>query len=149
MIEAKGVNGQVIVDGAWLTITRKGLGRVGHSRGDRRIPISSITAVQFRPPGAMSNGFVRFTMPGAPEARGGMRNSASDENAVVFTRKHTAEFERVRDAVEQFIAGQSAPPVASPANGGLAGQLGKLAELHTAGALSDTEYEAAKARILG
>ena len=35
---AKGYNGQVTVSGDWLTIARKGFGRIGHSKGDRRIP---------------------------------------------------------------------------------------------------------------
>ena len=56
---AKGVNGQITVSGDWLTIERKGFfGRVGHSKGDRRIPLGSITAVQVRPGGTFANGFV-------------------------------------------------------------------------------------------
>lgn len=43
-IYAKGHNGQITVDGDWLTIERKGLGRIGHAKGDRRIPLVSITA---------------------------------------------------------------------------------------------------------
>jgi hypothetical protein len=46
---AKGQNGQIAIEGDWLTIHRKGLGRAGHSKGDRRIPLRSITAVQMRP----------------------------------------------------------------------------------------------------
>lgn len=148
-MQAKGVNGQVAVDGDWLTITRKGLGRVGHSKGDRRIPLGQITAVQMRPAGPLVNGFIRFTIPGSPVARGGLENAGKDENAVIFTRKHQVEFDAVRAQVEAYISAKNAPPVAAaPGGGNVAGRLTQLAELHRSGALSDAEYEAAKARVL-
>jgi hypothetical protein len=56
-LSTKGVNGQVVIDGDWLTIERKGFfGRVGHAKGDRRIPLGSITAVQVRPAGGFATG---------------------------------------------------------------------------------------------
>ncbi len=44
-LRVEGVNGQITIAGAWLTIERKGFfGRVGHSKGDRRNP----TRVDYR-----------------------------------------------------------------------------------------------------
>ena len=43
-----------------------------------------------------------------------------------------------------------APPPAAPAGGGdLVGQLKQLGELHTQGAITDEEFTAAKAKLLG
>jgi hypothetical protein len=41
-----------------------------------------------------------------------------------------------------------AAPVAAPAASDVAGRLASLAELHTAGELTDEEYASAKARVL-
>src|SRR5262245_21619744 len=114
-VYAKGVNGQITVEGDWLTIERKGLGRIGHSKGDRRIPLASITAVQMRPPGALSNGFIKFTIPGSPQSRGGLGDANQDENAVLFAKKHQAEFEAVRERVESYLSARHAAPAQAPA----------------------------------
>ncbi|MFD3429782.1 SHOCT domain-containing protein [Nocardia fluminea] len=44
---------------------------------------------------------------------------------------------------------QAPPPPAPSAGDDTVAQLGKLAELHSAGALSDAEFAAAKAKLLG
>jgi Short C-terminal domain/Domain of unknown function (DUF4429) len=145
---AKGRNGQVTVSGDWLTIERKGLGRIGHSKGDRRIPLGSITAVQVRPAGHFAVGFLKFTVPGSPEIRGGLNAAAKDENAVTFTRHHQAEFDAVRARVEEYIAQKSAPPSVVPAAPDITDQLKKLAELRDAGVLTDAEFESKKSELL-
>jgi hypothetical protein len=105
VVYAQGHNGKVTVDTetGWVTIERTGLGKVGHAGGERRIPIRSITAVQVRPAGRMSNGFIRFAVPGTPEARGGAPSANRDEYAVLFTRKQADQFQAVRVAVEQAM----------------------------------------------
>lgn len=151
MIEAKGYNGQVTVDPqtGWVTIARKGFGRIAHSKGEHRIPIRQITAVQMRPAGPIANGFIRFTIPGAPALRGGLNDATKDEYAVIFTRKHQTEFDAVRAAVEAIIGGTGVPAAPAPApGGGLTDRLTQLAELHRAGALSDDEFTAAKAKLI-
>ena len=149
---AKGVNGQITVLGDWLTIERKGLGRVGHSKGERRILLASITAVQMRPAGSLANGFIRFTLPGSPDLRGGLKGANTDENAVIFTKKHAAEFEAIREHVELFIAAHHAG-VRQAGGGGDGGadpmdSIRRLAELRDAGAISGEEFEAKKKEML-
>jgi hypothetical protein len=147
---AKGHNGQVTVSGDWLTIERKGLGRVGHSKGDRRIPIANIQAVQMRPAGALANGFIKFTIPGSPELRGGLKDATSDENAVVFTKKHQAEFDTLRSVIEEYISARLNPGHAPAATEAVdhADQISKLAALRDQGILSGEEFDAKKAEIL-
>jgi Domain of unknown function (DUF4429)/Short C-terminal domain/Protein of unknown function (DUF2510) len=148
-IQVKGHNGQITIEGDWLTIERKGLGRIGHSKGDRRIPLASITAVQMRPAGAFANGFLKFTVPGSPELRGGLNAAGKDENAVIFRKSQQDDFNLVRERVEAYIAQKHAPqPAAPPAQPDVTDQLKKLAELRDAGVLTTEEFESKKAELL-
>jgi hypothetical protein len=70
MIEAKGDNGQVAFDGQTVTITRKGfLARATVGKGTKSIPVGNVTAVQWKPPGALTRGFIQFTLSGGRERR--------------------------------------------------------------------------------
>lgn len=148
MIEAAGQGGQMQFDGQYVTITRNGfLARATHGRGDKKIPLTAISAVQWKPAG-MTNGFIQLSIGGADRqaAKGGRTmNAAKDENSVVFTRKQQSAFEALRAALEQAIASQHTPAAATS----VADELAKLAELHRQGVLNDTEFAAQKARILG
>ena len=100
---AKGTNGLITIDGDWLTIDRKGA-------GDRRIPLASITAVEVRQARVFTNGFIRFTVPGSPEFRGGVQSAMRDENAVTFRRGQSKGFNMIRAAVEQSISAHAGAP---------------------------------------
>lgn len=107
-ITAKGHNGTVTFDGNWVTISRTGaLARMSVGKGEKRIPLPSITAVQWKPAGPMVNGFIQFTVPGGNESRsraGSQTTSAArDENTVLFTRKQREEFAAIRTAIEDAI----------------------------------------------
>jgi hypothetical protein len=53
-------------------------------------------------------------------------------------------------AQQQYAPPPPAPPAAAPAGGGdLVAQLKQLGELHTQGAITDEEFTAAKAKLLG
>jgi hypothetical protein len=139
--------------GDWMTIGRKGFGRLGHSKGDRRIPLASITAVQVRPAGSLANGFLRVTIPGSPERRGGLNDATSDENAVIFTKKHADEFAAVQTYIETYIgnrmATQNQPQqVVHPAAPDIADQIRKLASLRDDGLLTKEEFQAKKTALL-
>jgi len=107
-ITAKGHTGQVSFDGRFVTIARKGgLARMSVGKGEKRIPVKAITAVQWKPAGKMINGFIQFTIAGGVERRSRPGSSTtgavSDENSVVFTRKQMPDFEAVRSAIEEAI----------------------------------------------
>ena len=147
-MEAKGYNGQVRIDGDWLIIERKGLGRLGHSKGDKRIALGQITAVKMRPAGRLANGFIYFSTPGRDELRGGLSAARTDDNAVIFTRNHQSEFDAIREQVENYVAERSAAPV-SAARPDPAEQIRKFAQLRDEGILSEDEFQAKKSEILG
>ena len=100
---AKGSNGVITMDGDWLTIDRTDFGRAGHLTGDRRIPLASITAVQLQYARVFKDGFIRFTVAGSTEFRGGLQSAMRDENAVTYRRRHAKGFHIIRGAVEQYI----------------------------------------------
>jgi Domain of unknown function (DUF4429)/Short C-terminal domain len=155
-IAAKGHNGTVTFDGDFVTTERTGfLARASVGKGTKRIPLASITAVQWKPAGGMINGFISFTVGGGTEARsrfGSQTVDASrDENSVVITKKQMPDFEQLRTAVELAIAQRHRPvPVApaAPAAPDLFAQLEQLGKLRDAGVLTNEEFEAKKAELL-
>jgi hypothetical protein len=161
-VEIKGVNGTVLLDGGFVTIQRKGfLARSGIGKGEKRIPLRQITAVQFKPAGAMVNGFVQFSLGGGAERRSAFGrqslDAASDENSVMFTKKQQPQFEQLRAAIEQAIERTHQPqplhqpqvgPPAREAQGDLVGQLNQLAELRRQGALTEPEFQSAKQQLI-
>lgn len=150
MIQVKGHNGRVEFDGQFVKIIRKGfLARASVGKGEKRIPVTAISSVQWKPAGALVNGYIEFGVPGGVERRAQFgrqtTDAVKDENSVLFTKSQMPAFERLRTAVEQAL--RSVP---QPASGGtsLADELTKLAVLVREGVLSEAEYEQQKARLL-
>lgn len=158
MLEAKGNNGQIAFDGTTVHITRKGIGaRLLVGVGEKRIPIAHVTAVQWKNAG-FSAGYIQFTIAGGVERRsqfGRQSTDASrDENSVTFHVKQQPAFEKIRAAIDAAIAQRHAPqPPAGPAAGSpavsVADELTKWHGLLQAGAITQADYDAAKARLLG
>ncbi len=150
-LSVKGHNGTVTFDGSTVTITRTGfLARATVGKGEKRIPLRHITAVQFKAAGWAVNGYIQFTLAGGVERRSTFgrqtTDAATDENSVVFTKAQLAEFEGLRTTIEDALA---APVGAQPATADPVSQLQQLAQLHQAGALTDAEFAQAKASLLG
>lgn len=108
VIEATGVTGTVTFDGRFVVINRSGMmARMTVGKGEKRIPLRSIAAIQFKPAG-MVRGFIQFTIPGGNEQRSRMgsqsKDAAKDENSVLFNKGQEAAFEQLRDAIEAQIA---------------------------------------------
>ncbi|MYV97262.1 DUF4429 domain-containing protein [Streptomyces sp. SID3343] len=156
-LTVKGYNGTVTFDGEFVILTRKGfIARSTVGKGEKRMHIGQITAVQWKQPGALVNGFIEFTLPGGNEGRSQLgrqtRDAVKNENAVVVTRAQAAAFESLRKALEAAIAEQHQVvpmPPSGGADAGLAEQIRQLGELHRAGVLTDDEFTAAKIRLIG
>lgn len=150
-ISAKGNNGLVTFDGAFVTITRKGvMARLTIGKGEKRIPIASISSVQWKPPGPLMNGFISFSLGGGNErmSRFGHQTStaASDENSVIVTRGQAKAFLELRGAIEGAIAARNAPaPQTAP---DVIAQLEGLGQLRDAGVLTEDEFQQKKADLL-
>ncbi|MDR2930899.1 MAG: DUF4429 domain-containing protein [Propionibacteriaceae bacterium] len=156
IISATGQTGRVSFDGHFVTISRTGYVAVlNFGKSEKRIPITAISAVQFRPAGSILRGFIQFTLAGAIEQRSQFMHqigdATEDENSVVFLKKSSADMEAVRDAIEQAIIKLHEPHAPQPqaASPSTSEELNRLAQLHAQGVLSDSEFSAAKNRILG
>ncbi|MDT0608826.1 DUF4429 domain-containing protein [Streptomyces lancefieldiae] len=158
MIEVKGHNGQIAFDGQYVTITRKGfLARTTVGKGEKRIHISQISSVQWKPAGPFVNGFIAFSAAGGNERRSKFGSqtytAVNDENSVLFTTRQKTAFEELRKAVESAIATQhvpAAPPMPfAPPPASVADELTKLAALRDQGALTEDEFQQQKQRLLG
>ena len=98
-MQAKGHNGQVTLEGEWLTIDRRGFGRLGHSKGGKRLRVAAITGIKMRPAGKFANGFIAFETTGH-EFSGGLTEATRDDNAVIFTRRQSNGFDELRAMIE-------------------------------------------------
>lgn len=108
LMRAEGVNGQVALDGGMVTISRSGMmARATVGKGEKRIPVKSIQAVQWKPASRLVRGYIQFTVSGGIESKARLgkqtTDAAKDENSVVFSRKQQGDFESIRNAVEQSI----------------------------------------------
>jgi hypothetical protein len=137
---AKGTNGLITIDGDWLTIERKGA-------GDRRIPLAAISAVEVRQARVFTHGFIRFSVAGSPEFRGGVQSAMRDENAVTFRRGQAKGFNMIRAAVEQSITAHAGAP-SGASEPDIPEQIKKLDELRDQKLITDEEFEAKKAELL-
>ena len=151
-MEIKGHTETVLFDRDFISIERKGfLARASVGKGSKRIPLASVTAVQWKPAGATVNGFIQFTLSGGNERRSRFgsqtTDAASDENSVVFTKKQMGDFEELRAAVESAIVERSR----AGSGGGqvdVVEQLEKLARLRDAGVVTSGEFDEKKAALL-
>ncbi|WP_121971664.1 DUF4429 domain-containing protein [Leptolyngbya sp. BC1307] len=100
-----GKNGQIKLTRKRVIISRKGFwGFLSQGMaGDKEIPINRITAVQFKEVGALTTGFLQFSILGGIESRGGVGNAANDENTVLFEAHQQREFKEVKRYVDSVI----------------------------------------------
>lgn len=100
-----GKNGQITLENNRLDITRKGF--VAFSLhgfdGTKSIFIKSITGIQFKEAGKLTNGFIQFVFPGSGESKKGLRDAVSDENTVTFDKSQEADFIELRNYLFDVI----------------------------------------------
>jgi hypothetical protein len=146
-----GVQSELEVFEDRLTITPKGaLGFLNHGlKGTKTIPFRSITAIQFKEVGGVTSGYIQFSLLGGIESRGGLFSAASDENTFMFSQEHdNANMAKIQAYIESRM-GSSPAVQAVPSPVGVADELAKLAGLRDQDILSDEEFRAAKAKLMG
>ena len=150
----KGATGTVLFDGTTVTIRRTGvLARLSAGSGEKVIPIASISALQFKLPGAMK-GYIEFTVPGGNESRSRFgkqtTDAAKNENAVLFARSQREKFAHLRDVVQAAInerhQGNTTP---APPTADIPSQIKQLSELRDSGVITSEEFEGKKTELLG
>ncbi|MDD1016876.1 DUF4429 domain-containing protein [Pseudomonas rubra] len=143
----KGHGGSIELSGASITIKRKGVlaFMTQGLKGDKEIPISLLTAIQFKAAGIFTNGYIQFSFQGGSEAKGGAIQAASDENTVLFTKDQQPAFDILREKLQSRIG----KPVPSNGQGSYLDDLERLAALRSSGALTEDEFQIKKRQILG
>ncbi|WP_433363991.1 DUF4429 domain-containing protein [Streptosporangium sp. CA-115845] len=146
------LGGWVEFDGQFVTIGHSGVSRMVAGGGTKRVHVTDIGAIQLKPAGLLTNGFIQFAISGSPELRSrvGHRTmeAGRDENSVIFTRKHQPHFEALAHAIDQAKAAIRMPPP-SPQQSDVASQLATMWRLVEQRAMTRDEFEAQKARLLG
>ncbi|TPM28717.1 DUF4429 domain-containing protein [Mesorhizobium sp. B2-3-5] len=144
----QGVGGAIDVQADRLVIKREGvLSFMTHGlKGDKTIPFTSITAVQFKSAGALTNGYIQFSVQGGVENRNGLFAATSDENSVIFKAAQQPIFAKLRELVEGKIS--SLKTAATPAPISAADEIEKLASLRERGILSEQEFQQRKKAVL-
>lgn len=154
-LSASGINGQMTVDENFVVISRKGLNAklTQGLKGDKRIPMTSVTSVQFKEASALMGGYIQIGILGAIESNSGIIGAQYDENSVNFRKGQESGFQAIRDFIEKQIIERSKPQVITVQTPAAAApskldQLKQLGELRDAGVLSQEEFEAEKAKIM-
>lgn len=132
-----------------LIIRRKGItGFLTQGlKGEKRIPFSSITSVQFKEPG-ITTGYIQFGIMGGMESRGGVFDATTDENTVLFLAKALKEFRQLRDIVDSRIGRPAqATPAPAASSVSFSEELTRLADLRDRGVLTEDEFAEEKARL--
>jgi len=147
ILYAKGINGQIELYSNKVRIIRKGI--VGFLtqglKGDKEILISSITSIQFKKAGGLTNGYVQFAFMGGKDAKGGIFQATHDENSVMFKPKQQPEFERIKEEIEKRIQAGNIPSSSFSS----ADEIAKLADLRDKGILTEDEFQQKKKQVLG
>lgn len=99
---ASGYTGTAEFDGATVVITNNWRGKVTAGKEPRILPVSKIERVEFQPATMLSNGTIRFVVPGESNP-----DVSLDKNKVIFTRKQASDFESLKDAVMGIISARS------------------------------------------
>ena len=141
----EGYNGTLILNNGGVQIKRGAKGFLlggGMLRGDKSIPYSSIVAVQLKKCG-LTAGYIQLTLKGGSEAKGGLFQSATDENSINFYKKGNEPFAEAKKIIEEKINQTS--------NGQKSGadDLEKYSQLRDKGILTEEEFQAKKKQILG
>jgi len=146
-LTAKGHNGQIELYNSKVCIRRQGmLGFLTQGlKGDKNITISSISSIQFKKAGMLTNGYIQFSFIGGQEAKGGVFQATKDENTVMFTVKQQPLFEEIKNIIERkvMVDGCSESIISD------ADELIKLASLVDKGILTEEEFQYKKKHILG
>ena len=122
-------------------------------KGEKEIYFHSITSLQFKKCGWITNGYLQIVFPGSRETKGGLFDAADDENTVMFGSDQQPAFEAMRNAIQEGIAAARRPvPTPAPAPTVPAldlAALEQLASLRDRGILTEEEFTAKKRQILG
>ena len=123
----------------------KSILNIQHNKGDKVIPLSSISSVQLKLPNMLTNGYIQFAYPGSIENKKGVWDAVHDENSVMFNKNQINNFIKLRD---EIIARKSSLENSNNSSPTKAQEIAELNKLRQQGILTDIEFKSAKEKIL-
>lgn len=137
----------VVVEDGYVRWTSKGFMNFVNkgSKGEKSVPIKSISAVQIKEP-RLTTGYIQFAYSGASESKGGVFDAVKDENTITFSNKKELKQAKELKALIESLQTESSQPAAQSSG---AEEILKYKQLLDAGAITEEEYEAKKKQILG
>lgn len=135
----------VTLNDSEIIISRKGLNNflnVGLTSG-KTIPISNITAVQFKEAG-LSSGYIQLSVLGDKGQRGLTANT--DENTIMFSKKYQDHALRIKDIIENKITNKLSSEQTNIKNN--LKQLKTLKELLDSEIITQDEFNQKKKQLL-
>lgn len=115
-------------------------------KGEKEISISQISAVQFKKPGSLTNGYIQFSFVGGLETKAGIFDATKDENSIIFNAKQEPAFAAIRAEIQKRMAEHKQGGTRQGSN---IDDLEKLASLRDRGVISEEEFNYKKRQILG
>lgn len=115
--------------------------------GEKKFYYSDLTSVQFRKPGAITDGYLEFEYPGS---RSGNNSGAyTSENAVSFAKSDLAKMEEIYNYIEGKIREYKNKGNAVVQETSSADEIIKFKALLDSGIITQEEFDAKKKQILG
>lgn len=155
--EFEGYNGVLVLTETCVIIKREGVKPSkmgGFHRGDKMIPYSSIVAVTHRK-ADRAGGYLKLTLLGGSEEKGGRMQGIWDENSIFFKRKDDSKFLQAKTLIEERITQGSITPdiedntVPPLQQDGYIEELERLADLRDKGIITEDDFNAKKSKLLG
>jgi len=155
VFEFKEYNADLMVFDDYITLTPKGVGGflTRGLQGEKRIPISSITAVQIKEAG-FTTGYIQFSILGGNEGRGGALEAVYDENSFMFggfMDGQNDQKNKLAQDIKVFIEDRMASKAKSgqTTSQSISEEIRNLKELLDAGAITEEEFVRAKGKLFG
>lgn len=117
----------------------------GGSKGEKSIPLKSITAIQFKEPSMVTTGYIQFAYSGSTETKGGTMSAVKDENTITFVKK---ELDKARELVDLIESKRHVNEPPSNNSVSAADEILKMKELLDAGILTQEEFDTKKKQLL-
>lgn len=141
-------NKSISVEGNAVTIS-KGKSLFNATR-EKVIPITNISGVEVKKPGAMVRGYIQIQIAGqqsgngAYKVTGGAFDAAQDENSVLLAKKEDYD---TALSIKEYILNYSSSPSAAASSA--ADEIAKYKSLLDSGAITESEFSEKKKQLLG
>lgn len=146
----------VIMDGNWIAIDRKGMyNTLMHGLdGIKKINIKNITAVQFREGTSIAAGYIQLVLLGSTESKGGFRAANADENTIMFGASYNELARKLVNVIETKIdelqnATFNTQTIIQKHEQTVAQQIKEFKDLLDSDIITQEEFNKKKAELLG